>query len=95
MEIHSLYLFLRGIKDTDFEMKVKIQKNKDDDNLMQSINCYLGTIEGVHEERVYREKTRNKTGRFCKEGNLYIDEDCPFKRARLQGEKDKKHFRCK
>ena len=48
-------LFLRGIKDTDFEMKVEIQKNKDDDKLMQSINCYLGTIEGVHEERVYRE----------------------------------------
>ena len=55
LESHALSLFLRRITDTDFEMTAEIQKNKDDDNLMQSINCYLGTIEGVHEERVYRE----------------------------------------
>ena len=69
MESHALSLFLRGIKDTDFEMTVEIQKNKDDDNLMQSMNCCLGTREGVHEERVYREKIRNKMSRFCKEGD--------------------------
>ena len=58
MEIHALSLFLRRIKDTDFEMTAEIQKNKDDDNLMQSINCYSGTREGVHEERVYRDKNQ-------------------------------------
>ena len=58
MESHALSLFLRGIKDADFEMTTEIQKNKDDDNLMHSINCYSGTREGVHEERVYREKNQ-------------------------------------
>ena len=37
-------------------------------------------------------KIRNKTCRFCKEGDCYIDKDCPFKRARLQGEKVEKRF---
>ena len=55
MESHALSLFLREIKDTDFYMTVEIQKNKDDDNLMQYIYCYSGTRDGVHEERVYRE----------------------------------------
>ena len=85
MESHALSLFLRRITDTDFEMTAEIQKNKDYDNLMQSINCYLGTREGVHEERVYRVKIRSKTCRFCKEGDRFIDKDCPFKRSRLQG----------
>ena len=46
------------MKDTDFEMAVEIKNNKDNDNLMQSINCYLETREGVYEERVYREKNQ-------------------------------------
>ena len=91
MESHALSLFLRGVKNTYFKMTAEIQKNKDDDNLTQSKNCYSGTREGVHEERVYREKIRNKTGRFCKEGDCYIDEDFTFKRAHRQREKDK-HF---
>ena len=88
LESHALSLFLRGVKDTDFEMTAEIQKNKDDDNLPQSINCYSGTREGVHEERVYRKKIRNKTSHFCKEGDCYIDEDFTFKRAHRQRDKD-------
>ena len=37
MESRALSLFLRGIKDTDFEMTVEIQNNKDYNNLMQSV----------------------------------------------------------
>ena len=33
-EIHALYLFLRGIKDLDFEMALEIQNNKDDNTLI-------------------------------------------------------------
>ena len=58
LESHALSLFLRGIKDTDFEMTAEIKRNKDDDKLTQSINCYSGTREGVHEERVYRDKNQ-------------------------------------
>ena len=36
-ESRALYLFLMGIKDPDFDMKLEIQKNKDDNFLIQSV----------------------------------------------------------
>ena len=37
-------------------------------------------------------KIRNKMSRFYQGGDRYIDEDFPFKRACLQGEKDENIF---
>ena len=31
---------------------------------------------------------REKMRRVCEEDDFYLDDDCPFKRARKQGEKD-------
>ena len=55
-ESHDLSLFLRGIKDPDFETTVEIQNNKDDNNLMKyMIDIRKQEREG-HKERVYIEK---------------------------------------
>ena len=51
-ESHGLSLFLRGVKDLDFEMTVEIQRNKYDNTLMMS-DFYSKTREVDHEERSY------------------------------------------
>ena len=82
-----MYLFLRGIKDPDFEMTVKIQKNEYDNSLMQSISA-ISKQEREFTNKGYTDrKPRNKMRYVCEEDDCYLDKYRPFKRSRFQEEK--------
>ena len=87
MESHALSLFLRGIKDPDFEMTAEIQYYKDDNTLMQSvINIWKQDRGGIKKGYTDR-KFRNKMRCVYEDDEFYLDKYRPFKRSRLQGEK--------
>ena len=88
MESHALSLFLRGVKDPDFERTVEIQDNKGDNTPMKSVIAIRKQYRGVMKKGSTERKSRNKMRRFCEEDDCYLDEDCHFKRARRQGDKD-------
>ena len=86
-ESHAISLFLRGIKDPDFVMTVEIQKNKDDNNLIQSmISIHKQEMEFT--KKGYTEiKLMNKTSHVSEEDDFYLEEDHPFKRYFRKGER--------
>ena len=66
MESCALYLFLRGVNYLDFEMTVKIQKNKDDNVLMQYMISILNKIGRSRRKGLQRENYGIKRDVFLK-----------------------------
>ena len=87
MESHTLYLFLKVVKDPDFEMTVEIQRNKYYFTLMQSVISIQKKYSEIMNKGSIERNFRNKIRRVCKEYDCYIDKYFPFKRPRRQGEK--------
>ena len=80
MESHALSLFLRRVKDPDFEMKVEIKNNKDDNTLIHSVIDIWKQERGFTKKGSTEIKSRNKMRRVCEEDEYYLDEDCTLKR---------------
>ena len=73
-------LFLRRVKDPDFEMKVEIKNNKDDNTLIHSVIDIWKQERGFTKKGSTEIKSRNKMRRVCEEDEYYLDEDCTLKR---------------
>ena len=70
-------------------MTVEIQNNKDDSNLIQYVIDIRKQERHLMKKGSTYSKFRNKMRRVCEEDDCYLDGDCPFNRARIQGEKGK------
>ena len=84
-ESQALSLFLRGIKDPDFDMKVEIKKNKDDNTLMQYMIAFQKKERVVMYKGSTERKFRNKIRHVCEEDDCYLDKCRPFKISHRQG----------
>ena len=67
MESHILYLFLKRIKDPDFDMKVEIQKNKYDNKFIQYVIVIRKQERDFMKIGSTDTKSRNKMRRVFKE----------------------------
>ena len=65
-ESHALFLFLRDIKDPDFDRIVEIIKNKDDDDLIQSVVYISKQERGQKREGPQIDNSEIKWGIFVK-----------------------------
>ena len=63
---------MRGVKDPYFDIKVEIQKNKDDNNLMQSVIDVRKKEREVMKKGSTERKSRNKMRRVCEEDDCYL-----------------------
>ena len=66
MENHTLSLFLRGVKDLDFDMTVEIQNNKYYNNLIQTVVAIWEKEKGVMKKGSTAIKLGIKRGVFVK-----------------------------
>ena len=63
---------MRWIKNPDFEMKVEIQNNKDDNTLMQSVIKIWKNRGGFMKKGSTERKFRDKMRRVCEEDACYL-----------------------
>ena len=69
-------------------MTVEIQKNKDDNILMQSVITIQKQDKQFTKKGSTERKFRNKIKRVCEEDDWYLDKDRPFERSCRKGKKD-------
>ena len=70
-----------------FEMTMEIQRNKDDNTIMQYVIDIRKQESGVMNKAYIERKFRNKMRRVCEEDYRYLDKDCTFKIPRRKGDK--------